>query len=144
MARVILLIGETSTMRILKNKYLDFLLKTKGVSDKYADVVSIHIDKAIKFLEENGVPDVQQVTRKDLDKFQEKIMRDDTYANVTKQNILMAVALFFRYLFDYGFIKDNPGLVIEPPRKEYHIPRNIMNEEEIKFLFTLPGQGDLL
>ncbi len=129
-------------MQIYKAKYIDFLLKIKGVSSKYADVASVHIDKTIKFLEEKGIT-VEQATRRHLDQFQEKIMKEP-YANVTKQNILMAVALFFRYLFDYGFIKDNPGLVIEPPKKDHHLPRNIMNEEEIKYLLTLPNQEDLL
>jgi site-specific recombinase XerD len=130
-------------MQTHKAKYLEFILKTKGVSVKYADVASIHIEKVIKFLGEKGIADINLVTRKDLDAFQEEIMREP-YANITKQNILMACALFFRYLYDYGFIKDNPGLVIEPPRKEEHIPRNIMNTEEIKFLFTLPNQEDLI
>lgn len=62
----------------------------------------------------------------------------------TKLGILSAVALFFRYLSDYGIIKDNPGLVIELPQKEDRIPRNIMNEEEIRFLLTLADQNDLL
>lgn len=130
-------------MEAYKNRYLEFILKTKGVSTKYADVASIHIHKLIKFLQEKNITDITQVNRQYLDEFQEFIMREP-YANVTKQNILMASALFFRYLYDYGFIKDNPGLVIEPPRKDHHLPRNIMNEEEIKFLFTLPKQEDLL
>ena len=126
-----------------KVNYIDFILKTKGVSREYAQLVSTHIDKVIRFLEANGILDENQVTRQTLDEFQEEIMRK-SYANVTRQNILMACALFFRYLHDYGHIKDNPGLVIELPRKESRIPRNIMNEEEIKFLFTLPNQEDLL
>ena len=78
-----------------------------------------------------------------LVKFQESIMAKP-YARTTKLSILSVVALFFRYLWDYGLIRDNLGLVIDLPQKDDHIPRNIMNEEEIKFLFTLPSQKNLL
>ena len=113
------------------------------MSPNYASGSAVNIDKVIRFLEDAGVTDIQQVTRQHLDRFQEHIMAK-SYANSTKLGILAAVGLFFRYLSDYGIIKDNPGLVIELPQKEDRIPRNIMNEEEIRFLLTLPDQNDLL
>lgn len=131
-------------MQEAKTKYLDYIIKVKGVSLKYAEVSGINIDKVIRYLsDEYGISDRQQVTRDHLDKFQGHIMRQD-YAKNTKEGILRVGALFFRYLFDFELIKENIGLIIEPPKKGKHIPRDIMNIDEIKFLYTVPDQETLI
>ena len=127
----------------LKNKYVDFMLMTKGVTREHCSTITVHVNKLIKLLNEKNIADPTLVTRVHIDEFQESIIRHP-YADTTKEDILRVVSLFLRWLFDYGHIKENIGLVIEPPRKPQHIPRNIMNEEEIKFLLTLPNQEDLI
>jgi site-specific recombinase XerD len=61
-------------MEALKHKYVDFLLKTKGVSDKYAEVVGVHLDKLIRSLQQKGITDIAQVDRQYLNLFQEEII----------------------------------------------------------------------
>ncbi|MFH1782536.1 MAG: tyrosine-type recombinase/integrase [Candidatus Omnitrophota bacterium] len=130
-------------METYRDKYIDFLIKTKGVTREHAKVVTIHLKKVIDFLKEKGIEEIDKIERMHLDEFQETIMKKD-YVKSTKRQILDIVRLFFNYLYDYGYIKENPGLVIESPKKVPRIPRTIMNEEEIKFLLTLPNQKDLI
>jgi len=130
-------------METYVNEYIDFLLKTKATSIAYANYSASHLRKLIKFFEEKELKDMTKVTRVHLDEFQQSIMQK-TCASATKKSILSTVALFFRFLYDYGYIEENVGLVIETPRKEHKIPRSIMNEEEIKFLLTLPSCDDLM
>lgn len=129
-------------MEKYKNEYIDFLLKVKGVSVKYADIEAIYMKKLIGFLNEKGIADISLVDRQVISEYQEEIMQED-YADTTKQRALSTVTLFFKYLYDYDRIKENPALVIDMPKRGHQIPRNIMNEEEIKFLFTIPNQSDL-
>jgi len=130
-------------MEQYKNEYIDFLLKVKGVSVDYTRATAFNLAKVFEFLKKKGIKNARDVDRQHLDEFQKKIMRS-RFAVATKQYILCATVLFFRYLSDYGHIAENPGLIIEPPKREHHVPRNIMNKEEIKYLLTLPNHRDLL
>lgn len=130
-------------MEKYKNEYIDFLLKVKGVARNYVDGTSIYLNKFIKFTEEKGIKEIAEIDRAVIIEYQESIMKQD-YADTTKQHALAVIGLFFKYLYDYERIKDNPALVIDLPKIGQHIPRNIMNEKEIRFLLTLPNQKDLL
>jgi len=130
-------------MEKYKNEYINFLIKVKGTSPEYAENSSTYIKKFMGFLQKKGIEDINLVDREDINEYQDIIMKEN-YAITTKQNALSVVYLFFKYLHDYGHIKDNPGLVIDIPRRGNQIPKNIMNEEEIKYLLTLPNADDLL
>ena len=130
-------------MERYKNRYIEYLFTVKGVTREYTGVVKHHINKVLYFLNEKGIKNIEDASRSILSEFQDTIMRKPL-AKATKIDILRAVSLFFRYLHDYDYIKENPGLIIEPPKLGYRIPRNIMNEEEIKFLMGLPNKESLL
>lgn len=130
-------------MEDLKNKYIGFILETKGVSHAYAEISAIYIGKLISFIRDKGITSMQDAAREHIDQYQQWVM-ELKLAIATKQSILSAAALFFRYLYDYGDIKENIGHVIELPRGEQRLPRNIMSEKEIQFLLTLPDQNDLM
>lgn len=126
-----------------RNDYLDFILKTKGVSRDYAKVCEYYLKRLCGFFKEKGLNDIAQVMREHLDEYQKLILRKD-YASPTKHSMLLAASLFFRYLYDYGHIKENIGLVIELPKMGERIPRNIMNEKEVTYLQSLPDRKSLI
>jgi len=125
------------------NKYIDFILKVKGVSRKYAEVTDFNLSKLGKFLKEINIDDIGFISRHHMCEFQEDIMKKDL-APSTKHSILMTAQLFFKYLHEYEHLQDNPSLVIDLPKRGRQILRNIMNEEEVKFLLTLPDHKELL
>ena len=86
---------------------------------------------------------IEDVTREHLSKYQDMIMKSGT-ATKTKRDELLAVALFFRYLCDYEYIEENPALIIDPPKRIYRFPKDILGEQEIACLLKLPDQNDLL
>ena len=130
-------------MEKYRNEYIDFLVKVRGYSHEYIENSTIYINKFLKFMQEKGINDINLVDREYINDYQDMIMKED-YAVTTKHQSLAIVYLFFKYLNDYGHIKDNPALVIDIPRRGHQIPKNIMNEEEIKYLLTLPNTDDLL
>ena len=130
-------------MREYKDKYIDFLVNLRGVSKDYAKITDYRLTKLVRFLEGEGLKDITEVKRAHLDEYQKLIMRGK-YTPHTAGEMLSGVIVFFRYLYDYGHITENPALVIDTPRLEQRIPRDIMNEEEIKYLVSLPNKNDLL
>jgi len=131
-------------MEQYRDKYIEFILKTKGVSWEYSRISKGHIDKLLKFLQEKQINDINSVDRLVLYDYQEMIMKTQNLATVSKHGVLMATALFFQFLYDYEYIKDNPGLIIEYPKLGSRIPKDIMNEKEISFLLNLPNKSNLI
>lgn len=130
-------------MEKYKNSYIDFILKTKGVSRAYAKVCEYYLRRFCEFFKQKSISDITTLTRTDLDEYQRHILRRNS-ATTTKHSVLMTASLFFRYLYDYGHIKEDIGIVIELPKMEQRIPRNIMNENEIAHLFSLPDKTSLI
>lgn len=129
-------------MEEYRDKYIEFLLKVKGASKDYAKISTYRLGKLIEFLRERGIKGITAVDRLDLEAYQKHVMNKG-HTPSTVIDLLSGVKVFFRYLYDYGHIKDNPALVIDTPRQEQRVPRDVMNEEEIKYLLTLPNKDDL-
>ena len=130
-------------METYKDKYLDYLVKIKGVSRGYAYTVKGRINKLIQFLKEGGVSQIRDIKREDICKYQDFIMKKNMTI-LSKRDELITIELFFRFLHDYEYIEENPALVIDPPRKPRHLPRDILGEKEIAYLLRLPNQSDLI
>ena len=130
-------------MESYKDKYLDHLIRIKAVSNEYARTVRGRLNKLIQFLKDMGVKEITDVTRDDLSKYQDMIMKKNV-VKPTKRDELLAIALFFRFLHDYEYIEENPALIIDPPKKIHHLPRDILGEHEIAYLLSLPDKNDLL
>lgn len=130
-------------MEEYRNKYIDHLVRFKAVSREYARTVQSRLNKLLQFLKEKGVKRMEDVTREHLYGYQEMILKAE-YTQKTKRDELLAIALFFRYLYDYELIADNPGLVIDPPKKIHNLPRDILGEHEIAYLLRVPDKKDLI
>jgi len=118
-------------------------VKIKGVSRPYMTIVKGRVERCIGFLGSIGVDQVTEVTRNHVVKYQDMILKRNTSKH-SKRDELLAIVLFFRFLHDYEYIEENPALVIDPPKKEMRIPRNILGEQEIAYLLRLPDQKDLI
>jgi len=134
---------ENCIMDEYKDKYLDHLIRVKGVCVEYVRTVKIRITKFMQFLKDQGIAMIEDVTREHLYRYQETIMKSELSVK-TKRDELRAIALFFKFLYDYDYIKENPGLIIDPPKKVQFLPRNILGEHEISYLLRQPDQNDLI
>ena len=130
-------------MEISKQKYLEHLTKVKAVSREYINTVTGRLNKLTEYFKAQGIDDAALVAREDIVKYQDYVMAKDITV-LTKRDELMAIALFFRFLHDYEYIKENPALVIDVPKKPFHLPRDILGEHEIAYLLHLPDQHDLI
>lgn len=125
------------------DKYLDHLMKIKGVSKEYGCIVRGRLKRLIDFLKSVHVDHITEVTRDHLLEFQDWIMRRNL-SILTKRDELLAIVLFFRFLHDYEYIDQNPALVLDPPKKTLHLPRTILGEHEVAYLLRLPDSKDLI
>lgn len=128
---------------VTKDNYIEFLKDVKGVTKEYARVTNYRLSRLTRFLEQNLIRDISKITRGHLEEY-EKLILNGGYTKRTAADMLHAVILFFRYLCDYGHITDNPALIIEPPELGQKVPREIMNEGELKYLLALPNKDDLV
>lgn len=130
-------------MEEFKNKYLEHLLKAKAASREYVKIVRGRIEKLIQYFKDAGIENITDVTREHMVGYEETIMKRELVKS-TKRDELHAVILFFQFLHDYEYIKENPALAIDLPRKAFRLPRDILGEHEIAYLLKLPSQHDLI
>lgn len=130
-------------MQSYLNEYLNYIIKIKGVSKEYSRNVQARLERLIAFLTSKGIIAVDRVTREILTEYQEKILKRDISIN-TKRDELLAVGLFFRFLHEYEYIDENPGIIIEVPKKTRNLPKSILGEQEIAYLLSLPDKNDFV
>ncbi|MBL7197592.1 MAG: tyrosine-type recombinase/integrase [Candidatus Omnitrophica bacterium] len=131
-------------MEAHRDKYVEYMLRTRGFCEKYSKRSSRYIDKLVDFLRKKGIKDFRKVTRDILDQFQKEAMSSKKHAASSKQSLLITINLFFRFLFNYEYIEDDVGMVIDVPRRPNAIPRNIMSQKEITYLLSIVDKKDLM
>ena len=57
-------------------------------------------------------------------------------SNKTIRLKLIIIKVFFKYLLKYDYVLSDPTKMIELPREEKDLPRNILSEEEVKEILT--------
>ncbi len=112
-------------MEISKQKYLEHLTKVKAVSREYTNTVTGRLNKFIAYFKAQGIEDVSLIAREHIVKYQDFVMSENK-SILTKRDELMAIALFFKFLETYEYIKENPALVIDVPKKPFHLPQGYL------------------
>ena len=99
-----------------------------------------------RFLERQGVNDLKEVGRETLKSYQLELAQGKTakgkpYSWGTKCGYFQPVRRLFDYLEKTQQIFLNPAELIRDPRPESRLPKNIMSEEQVESILSLPDLG---
>lgn len=123
-------------------KYLD-LLRLQKSSRRTVENRALEIRCFIRFLEDRGIADLREVTRKDVDDYQGYLYYwrkpDGTpYTTETQIIKLSAVTCFYRMLVRAGLLLFNPASDIELPRRGRRLPGDILSKKDMRKLLAAP------
>lgn len=128
-------------------KYLEHYIKTLCLvrtSERTIEGVNIDIGHFIRYLENRGVEEIKNVTKKTIDDYQTFLYyckyrrngQEIKLSTETQIKRLSAIRSFFRCLVKSNLILFNPAADIELPKRGYSLPRNIYNKQDINKIFS--------
>lgn len=119
-------------MEILVNEYLEYLRDKKKVSDNTFSSYRRDLKKLVQYLKEQDILDLTKVTS---DTIQEYLtyLKENNYAIATITRNFIAVKSLFRFLFNCGYIEQNPSEWIQLPKVKSN-PNTVLTKEEMAAL----------
>lgn len=130
--RGIELLKEESGMEILVNEYLEYLRDKKKVSDNTFSSYRRDLKKLVQYLIEQDILDLTKVTS---DTIQEYLtyLKESNYAIATITRNFIAVKSLFRFLYNGGYIEQNPSEWIQLPKVQSN-PNTVLTKGEMEAL----------
>jgi len=119
-------------------------LKIKNYSPQTIATYSENLPGLLAHLKEQGITDVKRVSRDHLQGYQITLMEytsartNNKYTTATITVKVRATKRFFKYLEDSGTILIDPAEHIKEPKKETHLPRTILTEDEVRKILEEP------
>jgi integrase/recombinase XerD len=126
-----------------RNEFIE-ALKAKGYDGKTVVEYRRYLDCFIEYTKERCIQTTDDITPAFLEEYQRYILtlrNRWTKERLTLRHIgvrLRAVKQYFRYLVEHKHILIDPTIHLSIPRLPEYLPRNILQEDEIKQLLNVP------
>ncbi len=120
-------------------------LKTKGYRPGTLAYTELYLDHFFSFLWQQGIRQIQNVTADTMEQYQRHIFSltsKQTKKKLTARTIftrLNVVKKYFRYLTAHEHLLIDPARNISLPAIPDTLPKNILQEEELKILLSQPN-----
>jgi integrase/recombinase XerD len=123
-------------MKTLLEEFLNYLSVERGLSKN--TIVSYRSDLAhfIEYEEAKGVKDIADVKRDDITKYLLNL-KDKSLSPNSISRALVAIKMFYKFLVQEHFIKDDVAGVLESPKLIRPLP-NVMGMAEVDKLLAAP------
>ena len=129
-------------MEQLLDQFLNYLAVEKGLSLNTLDAYSRDLIKYLNFLTTQGIKDISETSDLTIISFI-AILKKEGLSNRSSARNLTAIKMFYKFLTEDHYIKSNPTLNIETPRRESKLP-HVLSIEEVDLLLQNPDKGTSL
>lgn len=136
---------------MFKDEWAGFVMdmEVRRYSKTTVGTYIFHLKPFLLFLEDRGIGDLRRVTREDLLAYQVSFTQSKTregkpYRWGTLCCKTRVVKRFFEYLEKIGKVLLNPAETMKEPRRESHLPRVVLNEEQARKLLEVPDLATLV
>jgi len=129
-------------MEQLLDQFLNYLAVEKGLSLNTLDSYSRDLIKYLNFLTTKGIKDISETSDLTIISFI-AILKKEGLSNRSSARNLTAIKMFYKFLTEDHYIKSNPTLNIETPRRESKLP-HVLSIEEVDLLLQNPDKGTSL
>ncbi len=118
-------------------------LRARGRADRTVKGAGYDLRPFLKFLDDEGVHAVEDLTASVMNAYQEELAFRLTAKGTlltlrTRAQLLGVARRFTRFLKDRDYLLHDPGAGIKPPRKPKTLPRAILTQTEVKRLMAAP------
>lgn len=123
-------------------KYLEYL-KILNRSPLTIRNIRYPLKQMLRFLESEGITDLDQLDQSALTLYQEELTYRSTdkgkqLSSRTREKYLCCVRGFTAYLYEQDYLASDPGQVIRLPKQPKRLPKVILDAAEIKKLMAAP------
>jgi len=121
-------------------------MKVKNYAPATAIGYRRELKKFFDHLQENGIADIQRVTRDLLHGYHAALMESAARGVLTLDTVALkirAVKRFFEYLEQSNQVLVNPAEYLKEPKKETRLPRVVLTEEEARKILAMPNLSSL-
>lgn len=129
-----------------REEYLDYLVVERGSSPNTVDAYGRDVARYVRFLQDEGITDADDVTRQHVERFV-GVLAELDYAASSTERALAAVRGFHGFLVTEGLCRRNPARDVPLPKRPQLLPEVLSVEEARKlveqpFPLTAAGQRD--
>jgi integrase/recombinase XerD len=117
------------------DKFLDYLLAERGLAANTISSYGMDLKMFKDFLKDSKLGSWKSVTHQVINTFLLK-RRDKGINPASLARELVAIKMFFRFIFQEGFINNDPTSVLESPRLWKRLPDSLSIEEVERILKT--------
>lgn len=125
-------------------EFLDYLLVEKGYSNNTIVAYRNDLVQLVGYLVQDrqmgGAPDWRKIDR-DIIIGYILHLREREYASSTVARKIAALKSFFHFLFQTGFLADDPTATLDSPRVKKRLPRPVSPEDIERLLTTPEGES---
>ncbi|QQS36317.1 MAG: site-specific tyrosine recombinase XerD [Ignavibacteriales bacterium] len=129
-------------MTIFLKEYLSVLRLEKNLSENTVTSYSNDITTLLNYLDEKRVTDLSEITDKHLRQFFE-LLYDIGLSSTSAARYYSSIKGFLKYLFNSGYIKQNPIEKITPPKLAKNLPQ-VLTVAEVESVLSKPDTGEKL
>ena len=120
----------------LVDRYLNYLLIEKGLSEKTLESYSSDMAMYLSFLENNGVKDISATDTPVILRHLIS-MRDTGLSARSRARHLVTIRGFYRFLVQEKILKHDPTRLIDLPKSGLKLP-DVLSIEEVRLLLSIP------
>lgn len=124
-------------MRNLIDEFLNYLTVERGLSQNTIVSYRRDLNKYINYLESKKIDSLENTDRSTVLSFVLNQKDKGLSVNSIARN-LVAIKVFYRFLFRERFIKDDPTSVLDSPKLWKHLP-DVLNIDEVEELLRRPN-----
>jgi len=125
-------------LNLLLDKYLNYLLVEKGLSEKTIESYSLDLIKLTDFFKKNKIKSISDSDISAALILKHLIyLRDLGLGAKSRARHLVAIRGFFKFLLHEKIVKNDPVKNIELPRFGMHLP-HVISAEDVKSLLNAP------
>jgi len=126
-------------MEQLLDQFLNYLAVEKGLSLNTLDSYSRDLIKYLDFLATKGIKDISETSDLTIISFI-SVVKKEGLSNRSSARNLTAIKMFYKFLTEDHYLKSNPTVNIETPRRESKLP-HVLSIEEVDLLLQNPDKS---
>ncbi len=124
------------SLDILADRYLNYLLIEKGLSEKTLDSYGSDMAMYLSFLEENKINNISDADTPVILKHLIS-MRNSGLGARSRARHLVTIRGFYRFLVQEKLLKHDPTRLIDLPKSGLKLP-DVLSVEEVRLLLSIP------
>jgi integrase/recombinase XerD len=127
-------------MKELLDEFINYLSVEKGLSKNTIASYRTDLSSFLNYLESKGFNNIEKIKRDNITVYL-LYLKDKGLSGNSVSRALVAIKMFYRFLAQENFIKDNVAGVLESPKLIRPLP-NVLNITEVEKLLSAPDIRD--